>query len=184
MPKRKRTITAGQTLSKLPEYFDHVGLNHEKNESYREWLKRFYEWDEALHEYYGIGCTYGETYPPKGKCYSITFDNGQTITITVSPDGNIVERSYTDRGSVHFRQVLKLIQGWEKTVKQVQAGGLRNPELSSIYAQWKTSGYDPVVKRKLKKEYLQSCSGEYNAEGRFVRYMRRRRKGDKSLNHV
>jgi len=113
-----------------------------------------------------------------GTTYSVEFPNGQILSVTISKGGEIIKRSYTDRGDIHLRDVSKTIRDWQKSIEQIQRGGRRNPELSAIDDEWKASGYNPAIKRQLKKNYLAKHEEEDEAEERFDRYMKRRKQGD------
>ncbi len=60
----------------------------------------------------------------QGRRWSFEFPNGQALAVVVSDSGEIIKREYTDRGDVHFDQVIKLMRGWQKSIEQAQRGGV------------------------------------------------------------
>ncbi len=55
--------------------------------------------------------------------YSFIFPTRQVLQVLVGSDGRVLERSYSDKGDIHFDDVLEVIGGWPKAIGQVQRGG-------------------------------------------------------------
>jgi len=65
----------------------------------------------------------GSTHTVRDTRYTLHFSNGQTVSVTIADDGEIIERSYTDRGDVHFDRVVEVMRGWQKSIEQARRGG-------------------------------------------------------------
>ena len=95
--------------------------------------------------------------PPPGKKYnlrwSFAFENGQKISITVTHDGRIVEREYTDSGNVHSADMRRFLRGLDKAITQSQNGGRRSDaNLDHFFRRWTHAM--PATRRSLEQEYL------------------------------
>jgi hypothetical protein len=59
-----------------------------------------------------------EGWQPEGKRHRIELATGQQIWMVVDNEGLLLERGYSDRGDVHFKDVEAVIRRWYKTVRQ------------------------------------------------------------------
>jgi hypothetical protein len=60
---------------------------------------------------------------PQGVKYLIELSSGIVLYVILSINGDIIERGYTDRGDVHTEDLLKMLRGWNKAIRQAQRGG-------------------------------------------------------------
>lgn len=83
-----------------------------------------------------------DLFKPTGMRWSLRFSNGQTLSVLVSNDGQLIERTYSDKGDIHIEEVIKFIRGWQKSIDQIQSGGApkgTRPETAERYrhlAEW------------------------------------------------
>lgn len=81
----------------------------------------------------------------KGTQHFIELPTGQTVWMTVSNEGELLERGYSDRGDVHFKDVENVIRRWHKTIGQSgpKAGGTQQ-ERQDTYNRYKAiKRYNP-----------------------------------------
>lgn len=98
-------------------------------------LKSHLAIEAALKETYAReileGGRFRERLHPAGMRYTIEFANGQSVSVVVSnTTGELIERTYTDRGNIHADKVVRCLRGWVKSVEQAQHGGRRKTGMS------------------------------------------------------
>jgi hypothetical protein len=58
-----------------------------------------------------------------GTRWTAEFQSGPIMSIVISDNGQVIERTYTDHGDVHFDDVIQMLRGWQKAIKQAYRGG-------------------------------------------------------------
>lgn len=64
-----------------------------------------------------------DLFPVIGMRWTLEFNSGQKISVVISNEGKLLERTYTDNGDIHMREVVKFLRGWQKSIEQAQHGG-------------------------------------------------------------
>jgi hypothetical protein len=119
--ENKRWKKSSQILKDFSTYgWDSIINPKQTPEQIRESLFTTYKIKEV-----GAG-VYPADFPKKPKLgmrYTVSFMNGQMLSIVVGSDGEIIERTYSDKGDIHLETVIKLVRGWQKAISQAQRGG-------------------------------------------------------------
>jgi hypothetical protein len=92
--------------------------------------------------------------------FTLAFPSGQKISMNLSRDGEVIERTYVDRGNIHTDAVVKFIRGWQKAIEQAQHGGSHK---TNDWLRWETayeiSKGDKIRTDQVKKTYIEQYHG-------------------------
>jgi hypothetical protein len=63
-----------------------------------------------------------EFFPRLGMRWRLEFPNGQMMSVVITDDKRVVERTYTDRGDIPISEVYQFLKSWQTSFKQAQKG--------------------------------------------------------------
>jgi hypothetical protein len=63
-----------------------------------------------------------ELFPFIGMRWRLEFPNGQIISVVITNDKKVIERTYTDRGDIPISEVYQFLKSWQSSFKQAQKG--------------------------------------------------------------
>ena len=116
-------------------------------------------------------------FPKLGTRWTAEFPNGQTLSLVITNDGELIERSYSDKGDIHTNEIYRFLRGLQKTIEQTHPGGRpSDPDIDSYFEIWAKSGFDTKIKQQLRKLYLDIFPDDLEAKGRFNDGMRYRKR--------